>query len=129
MPDVLIEVRGRWLGQRKQAFIEAVHAAMVDALRIPQHDRVLRLIEHDVDSFMIPPNRGEKFTRIELQMFAGRSAEAKRKLYRCIVERLQPFGVPGDDIKIALIEIPLENWGIRGGMAASDIDLGFEVKV
>jgi len=129
MPDVLIEVRGHWLGQRKQAFIEAVHAAMVDALRIPEHDRVLRLVEHNVDNFLIPPNRGDRFTRIELQMFAGRSLEAKRKLYRCIVERLAQFGVPGDDIKIALIEIPLENWGIRGGRAASDIDLGFEVSV
>ena len=129
MPDVLIEVRGRWLGANKRVFLDAVHAAMVDALRIPHHDRVLRIVEHEFDDFVIPPNRGDKFTRIEIAMFAGRSLDAKRRLYQAIVRNLQPFGVPGDDIKIALIEIPLENWGIRGGRAASDIDLGFEVAV
>jgi phenylpyruvate tautomerase PptA (4-oxalocrotonate tautomerase family) len=129
MPDVLIEVTGHWLGDRKRPFIDAVHAAMVEALRIPPHDRVLRLIEHAPENFATPPNLGEKFTRIEVTMFAGRSTEAKRNLYRSIVTNLEPFGVPPNDVKIVLVEVPLENWGIRGGRAASDIDLGFDVRV
>jgi hypothetical protein len=32
-------------------------------------------------------------------------------------------------IKITLIEIPPENWGLRGGMPASEIDLGFKIDV
>jgi hypothetical protein len=28
-----------------------------------------------------------------------------------------------------LHESPKENWGIRGGQAASDVDLGFKVEV
>ncbi len=28
-----------------------------------------------------------------------------------------------------LREVPTENWGIRGGNAASDVDLGFEINV
>jgi len=129
MPDVLIETRAGWLASNKAAVIEAVHAAMVAALQIPQHDRVLRLIEHVPENFAIPPGLSERFTRIEITLFAGRSLDAKRKLYREIVNRLEPFGVPPTAVKIALIEVPLENWGIRGGHAASDIDLGFSVKV
>jgi phenylpyruvate tautomerase PptA (4-oxalocrotonate tautomerase family) len=129
MPDVLVEVRGRWLGERKSRFLEAIHAALVDALRIPLDDKVLRLVEHAPDNFIIPRDKGEHYTRIEIAMFAGRSLDAKRKLYQAIVRNLEPFGVPGADIKIVLVEVPAENWGIRGGRAASDIELGFEVRV
>ena len=129
MPDVLIEVKGRWLGDRKQAFIDAIHKADVEALRIPVNDRVIRVIEHDLDNFATPPDKGDRYTRIEMMMFAGRSTAAKQALYRAIVRNLEPFGVPGDDIKIVLVEVPLENWGIRGGRSARDIDLGFEVNV
>jgi phenylpyruvate tautomerase PptA (4-oxalocrotonate tautomerase family) len=30
---------------------------------------------------------------------------------------------------IVLNEIPLDNWGIRGGIPASEVDLGFKVGV
>ena len=129
MPDVLVEVRGNWLGDEKARFLDAIHSAMVETIKIPHNDKVLRFHSYALDDFVIPPERGERFTRIEITMFAGRSLEAKRKLYRAIVRNLEPFGVPPTDVKIALIEVPATNWGIRGGHAASDIDLGFEVRV
>ena len=129
MPDVLVEVRGGWLGARKAAFLEAIHAALVEALKIPPGDKVMRFVAHAPDDFVIPPARGEKYTRIEITMFAGRSLDAKRKLYRTIVHNLAAFDVPATDIKIVLVDVPAENWGIRGGHAGCDIDLGFEVAV
>jgi phenylpyruvate tautomerase PptA (4-oxalocrotonate tautomerase family) len=129
MPDVLIEVRGNWVGNRKAQFIEAVHAALVEAIKIPRDDKVVRFVSHVPEDFIIPPAFGEKFTRIEIVMFAGRSLDAKRKLYKAIVRNLEPFGVPANDVKIALIEVPAENWGVRGGRAGCDIDLGFEIRV
>jgi phenylpyruvate tautomerase PptA (4-oxalocrotonate tautomerase family) len=62
-------------------------------------------------------------------MFAGRSMETKRSLYQAIVHNLGRLGVPPADIKITLVEVPPENWGIRGGHPASEVDLGFEIKV
>lgn len=125
-----IEVRGRWLDDRKAAFIDAVHEAMVAAPRIPPRDRVSRIVEHEPENFVTPPNPGEKFTRIELTMFAGRSPEAGRTLYWTIVRNLKPFHVPPNDVRIVLMEVPMENPGIRGGRAAGEIaDLGFEVRV
>jgi hypothetical protein len=35
----------------------------------------------------------------------------------------------GDHVSVSLRESPTENWGIRGGQAACDVDLGFNVKV
>jgi phenylpyruvate tautomerase PptA (4-oxalocrotonate tautomerase family) len=129
MPDVLVEVRGSWLGARKSQFLDAVQTALVETLRVPADDKVLRLIEHAHANYLIPGGAGEKFTRIEIAMFVGRSREAKRALHREIVRRLTPFGVPAEDVKIVLVEVPTENVGIRGGQAACDIDLGYALSV
>jgi len=39
-------------------------------------------------------------------------------LYREIVGRLAAVGIPAGDILIVLREVPLENWGVRGGQPA-----------
>jgi phenylpyruvate tautomerase PptA (4-oxalocrotonate tautomerase family) len=129
MPDVLVEVKGSWLADRKIQFAEAIHAALVETLKTPEDDKALRVIEHAPDNFTIPRAAGHTYTRIEIVMFAGRSRETKRALYKTIVAHLAPFGVPGADIKIVLIEVPAENVGFRGGKAACDIDIGYEVQV
>jgi len=107
----------------------AVQSALREALKIPEADRTLRLIQHPVSHFVVPPGRGEKFTLLEITMFSGRSMGAKRKLYQAIVRNLGALDVPRLDIKITLIEAPPENWGLRGGMPASEIDLGFKIDV
>jgi hypothetical protein len=71
----------------------------------------------------ITANAGEKFTRIQIDLFVGRSVDAKRALYRAIVRRLQAFDVPAEDVKIVLNEVTRADVGSRGGMAASDVDL------
>ncbi len=63
-------------------------------------------------------------------MFKGRSFEAKKQLFQAIVDNLAKNpGIKGDDIIIVLHEPPLENWGIRGGKPASEVDIGFRIDV
>jgi phenylpyruvate tautomerase PptA (4-oxalocrotonate tautomerase family) len=128
MPNTTIETRTGWIADAK-AVIEAVQSALREALRLPEWDRTLRVIEHAPDHFAVPPGRGPRYTLVEVTMFVGRSMAAKRALYQAIVRNLGTLGVPPDDIKITLIEVPPENWGIRGGQRASEVDLGFEVDV
>jgi phenylpyruvate tautomerase PptA (4-oxalocrotonate tautomerase family) len=66
---------------------------------------------------------------VEAMVFPGRSLDAKRKLYRLVVEGLKAAGVARDRVLIVLHEPPLENWGIRGGQAATDVQLGFKIDV
>jgi hypothetical protein len=54
---------------------------------------------------------------------------AKRALYKAIVRNLEPFGVPAKDVKIILIEVAAESVGMRGGIAACDLDIGYEIRV
>jgi phenylpyruvate tautomerase PptA (4-oxalocrotonate tautomerase family) len=128
VPNTLIATRAGWI-RDPSAVIEAVQSALREALKIPEWDRTLRLVEHLPSHFAVPPGRGEKFTLVEVTMFSGRSMAAKRALYQAIVRNLAALGVPPLDIKIALIEAPPENWGIRGGMPASEVELGFRIDV
>jgi phenylpyruvate tautomerase PptA (4-oxalocrotonate tautomerase family) len=78
---------------------------------------------------LVAPGKSEKMVLVEIAMFPGRSRVAKRTLYKGIVERLGALGVPAADVMIVLSEPPLENWGIRGGFPADEVDIGFELKV
>ena len=129
MPHVRIEVREGRSASEKEALLEAVHSALVEALKIPEHDRIQRLYELSAEDFEVPPNRTGMVTLIEVTMFPGRSYDAKRALYRALVRNLGELGVPQTDVSVVLREPPMENWGIRGGVPASEVDLGFEVEV
>ena len=131
MPSVLIEVRRQYTHDEETAIMDGVHAALREAFRIPPSDRTVRLVVHESHRFACPPEREkpEWYTHVSIDAFDGRSIEAKRKLYRAIVNNLAALGIPKDHVVIVLREIPRENWGIRGGRAASDVDLGFKIDV
>jgi phenylpyruvate tautomerase PptA (4-oxalocrotonate tautomerase family) len=129
MPLVTIESRRGVSPDDKRQLFDAVHGALVAAFKIPDRDRHQKFIEYAPENFEIPPGRGERFTIVSIDAFAGRSTDAKRALYREIVARMEKAGVPATDVFIVLKEIPLENWGLRGGIAGCDIELGFNIRV
>ncbi|MGF9562515.1 tautomerase family protein [Neorhizobium sp. JUb45] len=128
MPSTRIETRSGWIGERKQDLIEAVQRALVSALKIPEHDRCVRLLEYDEDSIITPPGRGPSYLVVEVTLFSGRTTDAKRRLYTTLVEELAAFGVPAGDIKTILVEVPAESWGLKG-LPASELDLGYKIDV
>ncbi|HEU4678089.1 MAG TPA: tautomerase family protein [Terrimicrobiaceae bacterium] len=85
-------------------------------------------ISHEPHRFTSAPGKGEGYTLISIDLFAGRSLVAKKELYAAIVRNLDALGIPPDHVKVALREVPRENWGIRG-LAASEIAIGFEIEV
>ena len=129
MPLVKIETRRTWIASRKKEIMEAIHAAMREALKIPENDRNIRFHEHLPDDFQVPPDKTQNYMLVEITMFTGRSLQAKKELYQGIVNKLGILGILGSDVFIVLHEVPLENWGIRGGIPASEVDLGFKVDV
>lgn len=131
MPSVLIEVRRQFTKDEEIGIMNAVHSALQTAFKIIATDKNVRLIVHEPHRFACPPNKDKPdyFTHISIDAFSGRSLDAKRNLYKSIVNNLEPFGIPKDHIKIMIREISPENWGIRGGQAACDVDLGFKIDV
>lgn len=129
MPITRIEGRRTRSAEEVQALIEAVYLAQREALQVPEWDRQVRYIEHKPEYFHVIPGTSEEYLLVELSMLAGRSLEAKRALYRRIVQRLAALGIPANDVTVVVHELPGENFGIRGGLPASEVDLGYRVDV
>lgn len=131
MPSVQIEIRRSIGPDEEMAIIEAVHSSLGETFKIPPGDRNVRLLAHEPHRFACPPHlaKPELFTLIGIDAFSGRSLDAKRALYAAIVEKLAKIGIPKDHVIIVLNEIQTENWGIRGGQAACDLDIGFKINV
>ena len=129
MPIIQIElIKGR-SAEEKSAIHQAVHEALVEAIKIPDHNHPQRIVEHAPEDFRVAPGGSEKFALITITMFPGRSDKAKRNLYQTLVTRLGALGIPPAEVFIVLMESDLVNWGIRGGIPASEVELGFEINV
>ena len=129
MPNVTIEVRKRYTREQEEGIINALHAALMEGIKTPEWDRTIRLVVHEPHRFATPPKKDERYTLIDVDLFTGRSLNAKKNLYRAMVDNLGKLGIPADHIKVLLRESAAENWGIRGGVPASEVDLGFKVDV
>ncbi|AKJ28573.1 tautomerase family protein [Caldimonas brevitalea] len=128
MPIVKIEVCRPRPPEQVRALIDAVYQAQLIAFKLPEDDKQIRYVEHTPEHFPVPPGKTENYTFVEFQVFPGRSLEAKRQLYAGVVSRFGALGIQPSDITIVLHEPALENWGIRG-LPASEVDLGFNLKV
>ena len=128
MPAATIEIRRQYSREQEEALVKAVHDAMVEALRIPLTDRIVRLVVHEPHRFAIDPGKDDRLTLITIDLFEGRTLKAKAALYATLVRNLAAFDIPANHVKTVLHEIPRENWGIRG-VPASEVDLGFEIRV
>ncbi|MBM3934550.1 MAG: tautomerase family protein [SAR202 cluster bacterium] len=129
MPNATIEVKWRYTAAEEEAIIDAVHSAMVVGFKILEWDRTLRLVVHEPHRFPTPPGESDRYTLLDIDLIAGRSLAAKKAFYQAVVQNLSSLGIPATDVKILLRESPLDNWGIRGGVPASEVDLGFKVDV
>ena len=130
MPLVKIEILMGKSKEYKKAILDGVHSALIEAFKIPENDKNHRLYELDKENFEFPDDKSDQFTSIELTVFKGRSFEAKKHLYSAIVRNLKNNpGINGNDILIIINEPQMENWGIRGGMPANELDLGFNINV
>ncbi|MBO9703173.1 MAG: tautomerase family protein [Sporocytophaga sp.] len=107
--------------------IESTHSVLVQTLEIPDEDKNLRVIEFDPDLFY---SKKPYEIFIQITLFKGRTIETKKVLFQNIVQELnKKLSIDKDSVFIVLNEQPLENWGLRGGQIASDINIGFNINI
>jgi phenylpyruvate tautomerase PptA (4-oxalocrotonate tautomerase family) len=128
MPCVRIAT-GTWAEGSEMKLIEAVQSALVAAFKVPQSDRDVVLDLYDENRRIVATGRSPRYTRVEIVGIAARSLDAKRALFAAISDNLETAGVPRNEIRIFLIEPPAESWGIKGGVLASEADIGFKIDV
>jgi phenylpyruvate tautomerase PptA (4-oxalocrotonate tautomerase family) len=127
MPLVKIELAGGRDRSELSRMRSLVSDCVVDSLKLPADDRNVRLVEHDPDLFSMKPPYS---LLIEITMFAGRSRETKKALYRRIVQTLhREMDIPAESVFIVLNEQPLENWGVKGGVPADEVGFDFKIEI
>jgi phenylpyruvate tautomerase PptA (4-oxalocrotonate tautomerase family) len=128
VPSTRIETSAGWINGRHAEVIAAVQRALVEGIRIPPEDRHVRILEYPPGAMAVPEDRGPRSTFIEISMFAGRSVEAKRRLYAALQREMAAFGLGPRDLKVLVHDEPRENWSV-GGVALSDVEIGFKIDV
>lgn len=130
MPMVLIEIGKKYSQEYEINLMKAVHSALIEAFKVTDHAINIRLLVHELHRFSTPVDTNpELYILISIDCFSGRSLTAKRNLYSCIVESLNTMGIPKDHVKIVIRETDKENWGILGGYAGCDVEVGYSVEV
>lgn len=108
---------------------DVVHSCLVDALSLPEGKRFQRFFALEPEDFIFPADRGARYTILEIQLFAGRSEAAKKRLIWLLCERFNSeLGYDVSDLEVNLIETPRANWGIRG-LPGDELALPYEVEV
>ena len=128
MPSSRLETNAGWINGRYAEIVAAVQRALIEGIRIPDTDRCIRILEYPEGTFFAPPGRGPCYSVLEICMFAGRSIEAKTRLYAALQRELGAFGLAEGDLKIVVHDVPFENWGLRG-KPADPATLTFKVDV
>lgn len=130
MPMVLIEIGKKSSQEFEVNLMKTVRLTLIETFKVTEHALNVRLIVHDTHRFSTPINTNpELYTLISIDCFTGRSLATKRNLYSSIVEKLNTLGIPKDHIKIVIRETDKENWGILGGYAGCDVDVGYAIEV
>ena len=128
MPSTRFETSTGWIKGRHTEVTAAIQRALVEGIRIPEHDRDIRILEYPVDSFAPPPGRGPAYSVLEISMFSGRTRDAKGRLYAALQRELTTFGLAEGDLKVIIHDVPFDNWGLRG-KPADPATLTFKVDV
>ena len=115
--------------KHRASLSQAIHTSVVDALSYPAEKRFHRFIALEPDDFLLPSDRTNQYTIIEISMFEGRSVDARKALVRALYKNIEAAcGIEANDIEITITETPKENWGIRG-MLGDELALTYKVNV
>jgi phenylpyruvate tautomerase PptA (4-oxalocrotonate tautomerase family) len=111
----------------KTSLVNDVQNTLVNVLKIPAYDRLI-IVDENQKGFFQPLNTAGKYVLVELSMFRGRTKETKQALYKSLVDVLEKHGIGKNNVRIVIYDVPKDNWGIRGGQMASEVEMGFETE-
>lgn len=115
---------GRVAPADAKKLMAAVRRAMIEVLRIPPDDPLVRLTVYPRDQVLAPARTKE--VTVHVTMFSGRTEATKNRLYAAIATRFADLGVPRENVLVIVHDVPVANWGV-GGVPARDLDLDIDL--
>lgn len=129
MPIVRIEESAARAPAERQALIECVYAALREVFGVSDEELQARYTRY-APGDLLPPGGKPSYLHVEITVFTGRKTDTKKKLFARLASDLSSLlGMAPADIVILLNEQTSDNWGMRGGLCASEIDFGYAIEV
>ncbi len=129
MAQIKIYAANAHIDANRDRISDLIHRVLMAAVGLPEDKRFHRFMPMAPEYFIHPEGRSAAYTIIEISMFEGRSAEAKKDLLNGLMRGfVDDLGMSADDVEITIFETPRANWGIRGQIAA-DLELDYKVDV
>lgn len=107
------------LGAKEVAFVNDCQAILVNVLKIPESDRLI-VVEKKTSGFYQPLDTSGSYALFEISLFGGRGVDVKKQLYQGLCNVAESYGIDPLNTRVILNEVAADNWGIRGGIPASE---------
>ena len=122
MPLLHISMRAGKPDAYRQAILDGLYRAMREALNVPEGDEFMTISELAPANFRCGNaygvNRSEDAVLIQITVFASRTPEQKKALYRRIADVLgENPGIRPEDVFVNVLDAPAENWSVGNGIA------------
>ena len=118
MPLATVRITGPKPAEYKQELLAIVRSTIVDGLVAPDERVVVRVCEDDSDCVDTPDCRTDRFTVVEVLLYAGRSADTKRAFVRLLRERLAITpGIEPSDVAVAFHDKSMVDLDVLPGEA------------
>lgn len=120
MPLVRVEFISKRYLKEKDRISSIIHNALTTFLNSNINDLRIRYNRLKKGNFVLL-GRSNDYLFIEILLMKGRTKNQKKELFKNIAVKLKDeFSVLDNDLTIFINEQPKENWGIRGGLQASE---------
>lgn len=122
MPLIHIHLRAGKAEAYRQAIFDSLYRALREALNVPENDQFMTITEHDAANFRYGDGygiaRSEDVVYIQIAVFASRTPEQKKALYRRIAELLgKNPGIRPENVFVNVLDAASENWSVGYGVA------------
>ena len=123
MPLVRIDlIREQHPENAVAAIGDAVQAALVETMNVPQRDRFQVITEHARNRFIynasyLGVERSDGIVFVQVFLSKGRTTEQKQAFYAGVARRLASAGLRPEDLAISLVESTREDWSFGNGIA------------
>jgi phenylpyruvate tautomerase PptA (4-oxalocrotonate tautomerase family) len=122
MPLLHISLRAGKPEAYRRAILDGLYCAMREALDVPEGDQFMTITEHQPANFRCGNaygvTRSDDAVLIQITVFATRTAEQRKALYRRIAELLgENPGIRPEDVFVNVLDAPAENWSVGHGRA------------
>ena len=114
MPLIQVHLARDTFDKLHERIGDAIHDAQIAALGIPADDRFQIFQPHDPGELRFDPgyNGVQRRNLLVVRVIAVHMYDVatKQRLFRAVVERLEPLGIRPEDVLISLTENGFEDW-------------------